>query len=345
MTMVKRLLAVKIDINTIDDFLKKCYQQFKLEDYKKDFGWIDQIAELKDKKQIDKLNTELIEIIKSDNFDSNKTWMAVPENIEWEDVDRFSYSHKKNDMHLDDISLTTFLGSDKQNITIDKFKKADVYCFRSSTVNIMKQWKAFNCLYCEIQKDNFTYLLTNSKWYKIDTDFQNQVNRDYYELLAKACPIVLPSCANQNEDEYNKAVVNKDSYFCLMDRKIINYGGGYSSIEFCDIFSKGKDIIHIKVYGGSSVLSHLFNQGLVSGELYKADKYFRDKVNEILITDFKLEDTNILDATEYNIIFAVISKVDHDLNIPFFSKVSLRNVKKRLETIGYNVYLLKIPVA
>lgn len=127
-----------------------------------------------------------------------------------------------------------------------------------------------------------------------------------------------------------------------MDKKNIPYGGGYNKIEFCDLFSKNKEIIHVKIYGGSSVLSHLFNQGLVSGELYKSEKSFRNKVNEELEDDFKLSDTNNINPSNYKVIHVIISHVRKELNIPFFSKVSLKNAKKRLETIGYDVCLIKI---
>ncbi len=43
-------------------------------------------------------------------------------------------------------------------------------------------------------------------------------------------------------------------------------------------------------------------------------------------------------------IYAVVSSADADLEIPFFSKVNLRNAKKRLMAFGYNVSLLKVSI-
>lgn len=59
-----------------------------------------------------------------------------------------------------------------------------------------------------------------------------------------------------------------------MDAKVIYYGGGYSSIEVCDVLSKNGELIHVKRHNGSATLSHLFNQGLVSGELIREDRSF-----------------------------------------------------------------------
>jgi len=130
-----------------------------------------------------------------------------------------------------------------------------------------------------------------------------------------------------------------------MDKKLIVHGGGYSKIEFCDLYSKDKKIIHVKHYGGSAVLSHLFSQGVVSGELLLADKEFREKVNEKLSNGHKINNPNDKpNPSDFQIIFGIISSSSKQLEIPFFSKVSLRNAKRRLETYGYKVSLQKISV-
>ncbi len=104
-----------------------------------------------------------------------------------------------------------------------------------------------------------------------------------------------------------------------MDKKNIPYGGGYSRIEFCDLFSKSKQMIHVKRYGGSSVLSHLFNQGLVSGECTPQDTVLSaakpmqghvsledslSRVQEIFDHD------NIAVVIDHDDIVGVISKID-----------------------------------
>jgi hypothetical protein len=48
---------------------------------------------------------------------------------------------------------------------------------------------------------------------------------------------------------------------------------------------------------------------------------------------------------EYRIVFAVISQSEGDLRLPFFSRVSLRHVVRRLEGFGYRVALAKIAVS
>jgi uncharacterized protein (TIGR04141 family) len=342
-------VSVKVNIGGIKKFLESCYQKFLSNDYKKDFGWIDQIAEVKDPKIIENLNKELINKIKNNNFD--KVWMAVPELIDWADVSGFSYKNENDKNNIKaDIFLADFISNlpdlKKTDLTLDTFNQ-HIYCFAASSDELKHQWKAFNCLYCEIQ-DNMkkkTNLLVNGKWYEVENNFAKQVNDDYQQLRDIPVLVPLPAYKYKNENEYNKETAKNDTNFCCMDKKLISYGGGYSKIEFCDLFTKDKKLIHVKHYGNSAVLSHLFSQGVVSGELLLADKDFRDKVNEKLPNGYKINNPNDKpNPSDFQIIFGIISSSSKKLEIPFFSKVSLRNAKRRLETYGYKVSLQKISV-
>ena len=120
-------------------------------------------------------------------------------------------------------------------------------------------------------------------------------------------------------------------------------GGGRSRVEFCDLFSINKDIIHVKKYGGSSLLSHLFFQALVSGETFLFEQSFREAVNDLLPESHKLPDTSIKpNPSEYNVCIAVMSEIPGSLELPFFSKVSFKHTVKTLNNLGFNVYKLKI---
>ena len=332
-------LSSGVNLSNIGEFLKLCYEKFESNSYKKDFAWIDQISELKDPKIIDNLNNKLIGRIKTSNFD--KAWMAVPDLIDWADVSGFSYKNKKENLN-EDISLPDFLSvlpnDRKANLSLREFKR-QVYCFGASSDAV------FKCLYCEIQDDakHKTYILSNAKWYEIESNFANQVNSDYKKLRDVPPAVALPVFKSKNENEYNESVAKSNGNFCCLDKNLIVHGGGYGKIEFCDLYTKDKKIIHVKRYGGSSVLSHLFSQGIVSGELFIADSEFRKKINDKLPADRKISNPEAkLVSSDFEIVFAVISSHSDKLDIPFFSKVNLRNAKRRLETFGYKVSFQKV---
>jgi uncharacterized protein (TIGR04141 family) len=106
-----------------------------------------------------------------------------------------------------------------------------------------------------------------------------------------------------------------------------------------------RDIVHVKRYGAASVLSHLFSQGLISGELFQTDVEFRRLVNAELPEDHRFHDINPRPPTdEYQVVFAVISDVPGDLSLPFFSRLNLKHAVRRLTGYGYRVSIAKIPV-
>lgn len=164
-------------------------------------------------------------------------------------------------------------------------------------------------------------MLSNGKWYEVERNFSKQVDTDYQTLRSQQTSFSLPTYQHENENDYNEKIAQNDNQFCCMDRKNISHGGGYSKIEFCDLMTEDKKIIHVKHYGGSSVLSHLFSQGVVSGELFIADKNFRQKVNEELSDSHKIDTVDRKPtASDYEVIFAIISSSDKDLEIPFLAR-------------------------
>jgi len=340
-------LSVKIDISSIKNFLKDCYAKYNSDDYKKDFAWIDQVSEIKDPKTVENLDNQLLKKIQNENFD--KTWMAIPEILTWEDVSEFKF---KKQSFGDDIDLVTYLeflsGDEKQNLSLEILKKHNIDCISSSSDETIKSWKIYNCLYCEIENDEKMYILSNGKWYQIENNFAKEIFDSFNSFRNQSAGISLPNCnQNEHEDKYNARVEKEIESICNMDRKTIAHGGANQKIEFCDLLTKDRKLIHVKHYGASSVLSHLFSQGLVSGELLLSDKEFREKLNkkfdELGKSDYKFSDISKKPKTsDYEIVFAIISKSDKDLDIPFFSKINIRNAKKRLEMLGYPVSLLKI---
>ena len=337
-------LSVRVDLPALKDFLAESVERFESVEYKNDFGWIDQVAEVRDPKIIESLNARLIESIKKKEFET--TWMAVPEIVDWEIIGGFEFSGSDRVEPHDDVFIGDFLDtlSPGVEITTDLLKKESVCAISAEDDNIREQWSVYSCLYSE-QRDEVrkkTFLLSNGKWYEIAADFAEEVNSDFVEFRDKSRGVAFAECDGEKEGEYNERVA-RDSDYCLMDKKMIMHGGGYGKVEFCDLLTKDKKIIHVKHYAGSSVLSHLFSQGLVSGELFLRDKKFREKVNTELSTGFKLADAKVKPKpSDYEIIFAIISSSSKPLEIPFFSKVSLRNAKNRLEAFGYPVSLVKI---
>ena len=188
--------------------------------------------------------------------------MGIPEVIPWENVLEFRINGTclGDDIHLSDF-LAIFTG---QAIDLLLFENQAIDCIAASNEEVVNSWLAYSCLYCEINYEG-TYILSNGKWYEIQGDFATVVNNDFINLRDNSvCPITFPNCNNGEwEDRYN-ARVSTELNICKMDRVPIILDGPYNQIEFCDLLTSDKRMIHVKHYGAFSVFSHLFSQGLVS---------------------------------------------------------------------------------
>jgi uncharacterized protein (TIGR04141 family) len=333
--------SVKVDVHDIKDFLGICIENYKSDVYKTDFGWIDQIREIRSASMRDALDQLMITRVAAGELE--KIWMAVPDIVNWPDVKGFRYLKAKRAELCNDLDVSDFIDALglPDTLTLEMLKAARIFAIATRTDDPMETWSAYRCLYAEIEYQGAVCILNNGKWYEIIKDFTLRIQGEF-DALTEAT-LQLPNYHHSDEGTYNEGLpaTVPDSY--CMDRKMIFHGGGHSQIEFCDLLTKEKQLVHVKRYGGSSLLSYLFSQGVVSGELFVSDPSFRKSLNEKLPDDYKLVDPEQQpNARDYEVIFAIISKSANPLDIPFFSKVSLSNARRRLVSYGYKVTRKKI---
>lgn len=333
-------VSAKVDISNIRAFLEVCYERYLSTEYKADFEWIDQISDVRNPQRVSELNDILIEKLKA--RDLATIWMAVPEVVDWVGIKGFRYLRRKEAELVDDLDIKDYLDSlEDKPLAVDLLKRTPVYRVSSQTDEIDATWPAYQCIYAEISHRGRVFILNNGKWYEIINDFATQINRSFSSTPES--DVVLINYAHADEGKYNEAASDALTSSCCMDRKTIPHGGGHSSIEFCDIYdSNPKRMIHVKHYGGSSHLSYLFAQGAVAGELFVADRDFRRKLNARLPAKYRLPNPDERPrADDYEVVFGIISDSTKPLNIPFFSKISLKNAVRRLDGYGYRKVTIK----
>ena len=333
-------LTVERDIENIDEFLIFCYKRYKENTYKEKFAWVDNIKYVKDKTTISLLNQKLIEEIKAKNYD--KVWMAVPEVVSWEDIKDFKISGVKDTDG--DIYIETVVGSLRSElIDITQLQSKKIYA-RSAADDDKNayEWTAYKCIIAEIDLDGKQYCLNDGKWYRIDNAFVSTINEQYSSI--DLCETDFAEYTNNaKEDVYNSELHDFLNGSYLLHTYKISIGGGQgNNIEPCDLFWDNK-MIHVKKNGGSSVLSHLFNQALVAGQAW-LDADFRNQLRQKMLAAG--EPDCIIEpfiSSEYEIVIAIINKFHEERpKIPFFSKVAVCFATTNMEHLGYRVKLKNI---
>lgn len=332
---------VSLTANKLPKFLARCLAVSKKDTYKKNFEFIDNISEATDPEIIDSLNELLVQ--KINDGAAEKTWMAVPDAVNWATTGGFKYSNNKKDQCRDDIRLKDFLERWEIDgeLTVDHLQKKRILQFDGDESTLVSQWSAHHCLYSELEYNGEVYILSEGAWYNVNKDFVASVNQEIGQI--DTFEVQLEQWGDENEGHYNERVCgNSNGHFALMDRKMIFHGGGSSSIEFCDLMSVDRKIIHVKHYSGSSVLSHLFHQGTVSALMTAGDIEFRQKVNEKLPGTHQIPEDNTFNASDFEVVYAIGTREPLSFELPFFSKVSLRNSARQLRVAKYRVSLATI---
>jgi uncharacterized protein (TIGR04141 family) len=336
----KDALAVNlhVDLTNLVAMLERCLDTYSRSDYQKNFKWVDQLQDIRDQDVVNRLNEQLLHEI---NNLSDAVSLAIPEIIDWPEVAGFKYSQRKRDQLVDELRVRDMISSeDLSNGFIAKDLTENYITCWNADNRLLHRWSMFRCINAEIDMKGHKYILSDGKWYEIERNYVAEVNAFVNSISRNPNP--LPIYNHANENAYNEAVAQAMNAICLDGRNMV-HGGGRSKIEFCDILAPDRILYHIKIYGGSSVLSHLFNQGLNSATLLAEDTKFREKLRDIILPrGFKtLVPRNQIDPRNYKIVYGIIGQPGNgaSVNIPFFSKISLRSTVKSLQRFGYDVYL------
>jgi uncharacterized protein (TIGR04141 family) len=301
--------------------------------YKKRYPWIDHVVPVSSKEVKRRLESAAVEMLNNHN---SALWTAPPELIErWDCIAGFKWSGCGGELH-NDILVEDIVATIGPITEFGQLQKKYVEAVdKEDSSRSLYKWSIAKCLIGEIDLDDEQYCASSGRWYRISRDYAKQVNDDY-EHAECFDTSEFPQCEeDEREGDYNKRLAECNSDYLLMDAKNITYGYGQSSIELCDILSNNDTFIHVKHYGGSAPLSHLFNQGLNSAELVKNDSTFVEKANEKIHEQQGHDGHDISKGCVNQVVYAIISEASSNPpRIPFFSRISYNQAAKRLQSMG-----------
>ncbi|WP_114192097.1 TIGR04141 family sporadically distributed protein [Edaphovirga cremea] len=334
-------IAVETTLNEIPGILHEAIFRYRMKLPDK-FSWVDNINRVRDLDEIEILDLELDDYLSSNNY--SNFWLGEPEIVDWEDQIGYSFDmYPRTPRHVI-LTLDDYVQHINNEPMCVTNLKNDVVHINNSEFSSIKSWSVYRCLYAEIDFGNDHYILRNGVWYKINQDFLTEV--DSYLVDLENYGFKFPVYEYEREEFYNEYVCKNNTDFSLMDKKNIKIGGAYDKLEHCDLIRNGSDFIHVKYYRSSSTLSHLFFQGMVGAEAFIKDKSYREKLNPKLPKSIRLKDAGLRpNPKKYTIVYAIATVKNIPEELPFFSKVTLKNTLKTLKALDYNVAIAKIDVS
>ncbi len=340
--------SVKVSLGALSEYLSLVWTVYESGAYKSEgFGWVDNIYEVRDKTSKRNLDSYLVDKLRSSPIQN--AWLTVPEILDWQQAPDFSYANPSPPFSIGDVHLSTYLDSFRvRQVPVDivSIKKSRILCIDQNG-DAIHRWNAYRCLYAEISVEDDVFLLTNGHWYKVNRDIVKEVKDWYSELLIETS--FMPEMqVKEHENSYNVRVSAGGSYHCFHGN-LVYLPANRGTIEFCDLAATGEgcfNLIHVKRFGASSKLSHLFYQGTNAARLFRTSPEFRKALSKSVTGDVNLaarllEEPGRLD---YRVVFAIASSSSARLELPLFSKLSLRQALRELDGLGFRTLVAQIAI-
>jgi uncharacterized protein (TIGR04141 family) len=263
-----------------------------------------------------------------------------------------------------ELRLTEYLATLRQadqlnSLTHERLRQYFVSAVDDGANDVTK-WSVWRCLFGEVQLDGQTYVLDDGDFYQVSADYLSALDADLG--LVPECNKDLPAWeVLWHEDEYNRRAATSAPEYLLLDRRTVKVASHTSQIEICDLLTSDGCFIHVKrKRDGSASLSHLFNQGFVSADLAIGDSEFRKVALERIVAEetarseaegndsflgkFRPFTNEAAVPGNCEVVFAIRFDADRSAveSLPFFSKVTLRNMVDELQRRGFKTSIKAI---
>lgn len=313
----------------------------------KRFPIVDNVSEVRDPTEADRLDYLLDDQIASNN--GLLVSIAPPDVVDWQNTSALRMVHPKAPeptISLDFEAVKRMYGL--KHPTCKKMRVVRVETVTPDESKGLQGWTLYQCLVAELgdpSNPNVRWVLMAGDWYTVSVGLVNRVNQDLAGIPTHTAG--LPDAnAGETEGDYNcRFASSNPATHCLLDASTIKFGDGRSRIEVCDVITSGGCMYHVKDYHGSATLSHLFAQGTVSCRLLLEQEFRQEVVNKHPNLPGNPIRPSVFNPGNLEVVYAIICERGRSIpkDLPFFSKVRLVESVRELRRMGYtNVSVVKV---
>jgi uncharacterized protein (TIGR04141 family) len=328
-------------------------------EYQKHYKFIDNVRPVKDRLLLSELDglafAEVQALVSGQTSDLHLSLPEILDPARSLEVSYLGAALKPGRKSLyPDVDIDDYVGELRlgkfADLTLDAWRTShEIRFVEAGESDREKQHRVHNCVVWEVVHNGVTYVAFGGEWFAIDKLFYKEIEQDFGRLLS-ATPLIQSTTAKNEQELLLELDARPD--ILLMDKTKTNpTGAPRASIEFCDFLGADRKLIHLKDGHASTSISHLWSQGVVGSESFLRDEGFRRHLlkhvrarqkdakklgfDRLLPTPAKRPTTR-----DFTVAFGIMRtpmKRSGKLDIPFFSKVSLRAAAQRLEDLGFKV--------
>lgn len=340
-------LSSKVDFASLGEKCAQILEVYLSNDYKEDFGFIDNIKVVKDKSVIELLNQKLFETVS--NGETHHISLAYPDMIEYDRCTNYHVRFRRKTVETEEVTIENVYNLLEQ-VGLDsaeQIEKVKIIGFDDSDSPVTGPVGLNHFIIYQTEIESGTYIFSLNNWYKIANDYFTKIQHEMMKIpyLDKE-DFLTDIYKGEKEGDYNE---RQDSeYYVCLDKKNFQVKNSMSKIEVSDLYSRDKHFVCVKKETASATLSHLFAQGSVSMQLLKESEEYRQFLIEKVKESFPevKYDADTFPFDECTLVYAISSDKTGDLRdiLPFFSKVNLLHHINLIKRLGIRVEVYKIDV-
>lgn len=332
---------------------------FQSDDYQDTtFSILDILRPINDRDKIDELDGEAARSIRDgeSNFE-----LGLPAHSSEEGIS-YQFQGPRLIGRHPDLLLATYRSamSDRLDEIVPETLKSHriVACYDEDGIP-NQRWSIHSALVGSIIVGGELYAINEGAWYQLDQAFKDSIEQDFQAVVQgwENPPRPLQKIYDdrgregrfETESVYNESIADDLGYF-LLDQKLVQVPSiQHSPFEICDLLDvEDKRFIHVKKSSRrSSVLSHFFKQGSNSAQILQSIPACWDNLRAIVARDYGNDardrlDEAINDDRPWSVEFWIADSPragTNEFNIPFFSKISLRDEVSELQARQFEVAL------
>lgn len=352
----------KMEIEEIPTLLKEAFQLYQSKAYKASkFAIIDFLSPVSEDYIRSNLNDLLIHKFKKNDVDDFE--LSMPD-IAHDDFGTYKYAGTGKAEGYYGVSLDKYLelkSSTIGDLKIDTLSKDKIKMMSIDDSGVVASASIYRSIYGSIDFLGTRYMLNDALWYSFedadDKSVEFYIKGDTKPPRPNLPPFTVKSVDKKqflmSEGEWNEEVAKQLGLFLLDAKSIPVPAQPGSKFELCDLLDlKERSLIHVKrSFRKSAPLSHLFKQGTNSAMQMRND-VARASAKSIISpvlgesnTDEFL--TSISKPADWTVEFwlADVPKKSGVIEIPYFSKLSYRDERRKIKDMGYSVSISFIRAA
>jgi uncharacterized protein (TIGR04141 family) len=249
------------------------------------------------------------------------------------------------------------MGDRLQELTAETLRDHKIVAIFDNDDRPNAKWSVRSSLVGSLVHENERYATNEGEWYRIEQGFKDAIENGFNDLIEDwdVPPEPLRKIYNDKGDGHYEAEADYNARFALangyvlLDRALIQIPGvDRSDFESCDVLDiAGKRFLHVKKSSRrSSVLSHFFKQGANSARHFSTFEASWTRLRELVEARAGQGAAQQLDLVrgdnrpwKVEFIIADTPRQNGEFNIPFFSKVSLRDEIRTMRAMKYETGL------